>query len=106
MLGFGPNPEIPKYAGKQLWKAYHSYPIPFFFQKAMADILSLHCVPVPAGGSAWGHEIREGKGSHELDRLRGVYRRHGWPDLANFNKEKCLIGLEVALEDEASWDTE
>ncbi|KAK1622506.1 hypothetical protein BDP81DRAFT_386174 [Colletotrichum phormii] len=39
-----------------------------------------------------------------VERLQGIYRQHGWPDLDNFQKQECLEAVETTLEQQHRTD--
>lgn len=73
-----------------------AWAIPEFFEILKDQFKKLHWIPISP------RSVR-GPGTLGLDeedilpRLRGIYRQHGWPDLAVYHKSECLEAVDRAL---------
>ena len=59
----------------------------------------LNWIPISPRTVRRASSLGRGKGDTVVDRLRDIYRQHGWPDLGAYHKSECLEAVDRALAD-------
>lgn len=77
-----------------------AWPVKEFFEMWKDQFRELRFVPVGRGSQVKDayttyHPSLDGL----IEMLRGIYREHGWPDLATYRKEECMQAIQRALKE-------
>lgn len=90
-----PEDQVEWRAGSGIW------PIETFFKMLKDHFLKLNFVPIGPREvkDVWVSQIDHAKETQIA--VQNIYRKHGWPDMARFNKQACSAEVKTLLEERA-----
>jgi hypothetical protein len=94
--GLIPEDQVEWRAGSGIW------PIETFFTMLKAHFQMLNFVPM---GPREVQDVWVAQGDYAKETqvaVKKIYRKHGWPDMARFNKQACSAEVKTLLEERAS----
>lgn len=90
-----PEDQMEWRAGSGIW------PIETFFKMLKANFLKLNFVPIGPREvqDVWDARDQYGKETQVI--VQNIFRKHGWPNTARFNKQACSAEVKTLLEERA-----
>ncbi|KAK7943489.1 uncharacterized protein PG986_012602 [Apiospora aurea] len=83
------------------WRRAHpAWSVPDFFDLLPGQFQNLNFVPIGSREVFEIHARGPGNPPALLAAVQDIYRRHGWPELANFRKRECLRAVRRTLREE------
>ena len=73
--------------------------IPEFFEILKDQFKKLNWIPISPTSVRSADTFNVGEEEKVANRLRDIYRQHGWPDLGIYRKSECLEAVDRALAD-------
>lgn len=90
-----PEDQVEWRAGSGIW------PRETFFKMLKANFEKLNFVPI---GPRMVQDVwvaRDDYAKETQVAVQNIYRKHGWPNMARFNKQACLADVKTLLEERA-----
>lgn len=85
-------------SGEKEWRENHMvWAIPDFFATLKHHLKELHFVPMSPRRVVDGFHGPDSHSQQAVDRVKGIYHAHGWPDLERYRKQDCLKAIHTAL---------
>ncbi|KAK1979812.1 LOW QUALITY PROTEIN: hypothetical protein LZ30DRAFT_761589 [Colletotrichum cereale] len=71
-----------------------------FFEILKDQFITLSFIPIDSRNVLDIYARRYPPSHGWIERVQGIYRHHGWPDLKTFRKHECLEAIKTALQEE------